>query len=141
MLTDGITLQFSEAATFFRYEFDRAMKEIGLHGGQVSILLALYEQDGRSQIELAGELQVSAPTVSNMVKSLLAGRFVEPRKCELDARVTRIFLTDKANDLKPELNARLELFEESFFSEFTETERLMFGQLLKKLRKKEENAI
>lgn len=136
-----LTLQLSEITTYFRNEFDKAMKEIGLHGGQVSILLALYEENGSSQVELAAKLGVTAPTISNMIKSLSAAKFVESKRCEIDARVVRIYLTGEAAAIRGELNAKLQLFEESFFSALTETERLMFRQLLLKLKPSEQNEI
>lgn len=124
----------SSSTNLFRTNFEYAMNEIGLHSGQVFILISLWENDGQSQINLAQQLNLSAPTVNNMVKSLLANGFVTNNKCEADGRVMRVYLTDKGTEIKPAVENQWKKIEEKTFANFTETENLIFGQLLVKLK-------
>jgi DNA-binding MarR family transcriptional regulator len=111
------------------------MSEIGLHAGQIFVLNSLWEIDGQSQAELVRSLQVSPPTIYNMIVRMVEAGFVETRKCEKDARLIRVYLTEKGWEIKPKFEEQWLKLEENMFSEFSETERLMFSLLLKKIKK------
>lgn len=72
----------------------------GLHWGLKRILQKLWIADGLSQAELAKAVRSSEASTSNMLKHLVRGGWVERRRDPYDYRVSRVFLTDQAKDLR-----------------------------------------
>ena len=112
---------------------ERRMGEIGLHSGQVFILLALWEQDGLRQIDLADTLNLSAPTINKMLKGMVDTGLVSRSRFEGDRRSTRLFLTDAGRQMKPHVEEQWRQLELRVTADMTETERLILPQLLVKL--------
>lgn len=129
-----VTYSFARVANNFRYNFDLKMNEIRLHGGQVFILISLWNNDRQSQIDLATNLKLSAPTINKMVKSLVSGGFVECNKCGIDGRIMRVYLTSKGIEYQKTVEEKYIEFETDFFSRLTETEKLILGQIFGKLK-------
>ena len=71
-----------------------------LHWGLRRILRRLWLEDGVSQRELADAVGSSEASISNMLKHLTAGNWVERRQDTYDYRIARIHLTDKAMALR-----------------------------------------
>ncbi|HLM01135.1 MAG TPA: MarR family transcriptional regulator [Pyrinomonadaceae bacterium] len=111
------------------------MCEIGLHAGQVFVLNSLWQTDGQSQADLVRSLQVSPPTINNMVVRMADTGFVELKKCEKDGRLMRVYLTEKGSQIKRSVEEQWLKLEESMFSELGEAERMMLSLLLKKIKK------
>jgi MarR family transcriptional regulator, organic hydroperoxide resistance regulator len=133
MNNTSITYLFTSFATKHRDNLDKLMKEIGLHGGQIFVLNALWNNDGLSQAELVKQLNVSAPTVYNMVVRLSETGFVQVIKDENDARIMRVFLTGKGDEIKGSVLEQWSKLEEQTFANLTEPEKMMFGMLLQKI--------
>ena len=131
------TYLFSEVANLFRTDFERAMNTLGLHGGEIFILRTFFVYYGQNQINLALKLHFSAPTINNMVKSLSKNSFVKCRRCDVDGRVMRVYLTKKAFDLKSQIAQKWQEFEKMFFSPLNETEILILCQLFEKLKSRD----
>lgn len=126
----GVT-QFSNA---FRDALDKSLREIGLYSGQVFVLIFLWESDNQTQTALAEKLNLSAPTIHKMVKSLAENKFVVSAKCAYDARQMRVSLTEKGVEIRPLVERQWIKVEEAVFSSLTETEKLIFRQLVNKIR-------
>ena len=112
---------------------ERAMDDLGLHGGQVFVLFALWEQDGLRQIDLAEALNLAAPTVNKTLTGMVESGLVTRARYEEDVRSTRIFLTDAGRAVRPEVERKWLEIEDHISSDLTETERLILPQLLVKL--------
>ncbi len=123
----------AKVAVAHKNMLERRMDAIGLHGGQVFVLLALWEQDGQRQIDLADTLNLAAPTVNKFLKGMISAGLVTRARYEGDARSTRIFLTDAGRGLRPEVEQQWEELEARITADMTETERLILPQLLVKL--------
>ena len=111
------------------------MNEIGLHYSQISILNALWDDDGQSQAEFVRALKVSAPTVNKMITSLAKSNFVQCKKCKKDSRMVRVFLTKKGKDIRSQVREQWQKLEEMILQDFSETEKMLFSLLLEKLKK------
>jgi MarR family transcriptional regulator, organic hydroperoxide resistance regulator len=131
---DTVSYLLAKVTTAFRNSLERCMAEIGLHGGQVFVLLELWKQDGLRQVDIATRLNLSAPTVNKMLKGLIEIKLVKRFKEDGDKRSTRIFLTPAAADIREEIESQWLELEESCLSGITETERLVLFDLLGKLR-------
>lgn len=132
---NSLTYLLIQTSNFYRNSLQKLMNEINLHSGQVFVLISLWENDGQSQIDLAKALGLTAPTINKMVKSLMAGGFVECRKCEIDSRMMRVYLTDKGLQSRLLVEKQWRKLEDESFSDFTPTEKLMILHLFEKLQK------
>ncbi len=136
MENNSITYLFTTFATKHRDNLDKLMKEIGLHGGQVFVLNLLWNTDGQSQAEIVKQLNISAPTVYNMVIRLSETGFTQIRKDESDARIMRVYLTDKGINIKSQVFQQWTKLEDQTFANLTEPEKMMFTMLLQKIVEK-----
>jgi len=71
-----------------------------LHWGLRRILQRLWLEDGLSQRELSDAVGSSAASVSNMLKHLVLGGWVERRQDAYDYRISRVYLTDRGAALR-----------------------------------------
>lgn len=131
---DTVSYLLAKVTTAFRNSLERHMGEIGLHGGQVFVLLELWKQDGLRQVDIATRLNLSAPTVNKMIKGLTEINLVTHSKIDGDKRSTRIFLTPLGYEIREEVEKQWLELEESCLTGLTETERLVLSELLGKLR-------
>jgi MarR family transcriptional regulator, organic hydroperoxide resistance regulator len=131
---ETVSFRLAKVTTAFRNSLERHMGRIGLHGGQIFVLLELWKQDGLRQIDIASRLSLSAPTVNKMLKGLIEVNLVTRSRLDDDARSTRIFLTETGRTMRREIEAQWLELEENCLSGLTETERLVLFELLGKLR-------
>ena len=129
-----VSYLLAKVTTAFRNSLERHMGAIGLHGGQVFVLLELWKQDELRQVDIADRLNLSAPTVNKMLKGLIEINLVTRERLDDDARSTRIYLTKKGRAMRHDVEAQWLELEESCLSGLTETERLVLADLLGKLR-------
>ena len=93
------------------YQIERRVRAhfrgTGLHWGLRRILQRLWIEDGLSQKELSDAVGSSETSISNMVRKLMEGEWVERRRDPFDYRISRVFLTDKANLLRATVRKEL----------------------------------
>lgn len=133
MNTDSLTYLFSSFTTKFRDLLEKQMATIGLHSGQLFILISLWQNDGQSQAELVKNLHVSPPTIYNMVVKMANSGFVALQKDSYDSRIVRVFLTQKGREIETSVGIECQKFEEQMFSILTETEKMMCTLLMQRL--------
>ena len=129
-----VSYALARVSTAFRNTLERHMFKVGMHGGQIFVLLELWREDGLRQVDLATRLSVSAPTINKMLKGLIEIGLVTRSRSDADARSTRIFLTQNGYDIREEIEEQWLELEESCLANLTETERLVLFELLGKLR-------
>ena len=134
-------MQFEDTAAFLlskvtilhKNSLQKYAQSVGLHSGQVFVMMELWKSDGQRQIDLAAKVGLSPPTVNKILGGLLENDFVTRARYEDDARSTRIFLTQKGIDVRAALEAAWEEFEDQTLGPLTDTEALMLKQLMQKL--------
>lgn len=131
---ETVAYRLAKVTTAFRNSLERHMSRIGLHGGQIFLLLELWKEDGLRQIDLANRLGLAAPTVNKMLKGLIEINLITRSREDADARSTRIFLTDLGYEMREDVEEQWLELEQSSLSGITETERLVLFELLGKLR-------
>lgn len=129
----SISYQLVRINTAHKTALEKSMNEIGLHSGQVFVLLELWKNDGLRQVDLAARLNIAPPTVNKTLKGLIDSGFVTRTKVEDDARSTRIFLTEKGASIEQAVRTQWERLEEQLLARLTDTEMLVLFQLLEKL--------
>lgn len=131
---DTVSYRLAKVTTAFRNSLERHMSSIGLHGGQIFLLLELWKEDGLRQIDLAKRLSLAAPTVNKMLKGLIEINLITRAREDADARSTRIFLTDLGYRMRDDVEEQWLELEQDSLAAITETERLVLFELLGKLR-------
>ncbi|MEO7659969.1 MAG: MarR family winged helix-turn-helix transcriptional regulator [Pyrinomonadaceae bacterium] len=131
---DTVSYMLAKVTTAYRTALERHMGVIGLHGGQIFVLLELWNEDGLRQIDIARRLSLSAPTVNKMLKGLIEINLVTRSRLDDDARSTRIFLTDQGFEMRADVERQWIDLEEECLTGLSETERLVLLEVLKKLR-------
>jgi MarR family transcriptional regulator, organic hydroperoxide resistance regulator len=130
---DTISFLLAKATILHKNSLQKCANTVGLHSGQVFVMMELWKNDGQRQIDLAARLNLSPPTVNKILGGLLENDFVTRARYEDDARSTRIFLTPKGVEVKAALEEAWEDFEIQTIAGLTDTEALMLKQLLQKL--------
>jgi len=130
---DSISYLLARLTTAHRNLLEKSVQEVGLHSGQVFILLELWNKDKQRQVDLADRLNLAAPTVNKILGGMLEADLVTRERFDNDARSTRIVLTKKGRDIKPLLEQKWADVEAQTVMGLTDTEELMLRQLLRKL--------
>ena len=130
---ETVAYLLAKATILHKNALQKYTNSVGLHSGQVFVMMELWKTDGQRQIDLAARLNLSAPTVNKILGGLLENDFVTRARYEDDARSTRIFLTQKGLDVRESLEQAWEELEEQTLAGLTDTEALMLKQLLQKL--------
>ncbi len=131
---DTVSYKLAKVTTAYRTTLERQVGRIGLHAGQVFVLLELWNQNGLRQIDLARRLDVSAPTVNKMLKGLIEINLIKREREDDDARSTRIFLTRQGMEMRAKVENIWRDLEVECVAGLTETDRLVLLEVLGKLR-------
>lgn len=129
-----VSFLLARVSTAFRNALERNMSAVGLHSGQVFVLLELWKRDGQRQVDLAARLGVTTPTINKMLVGLIDTGLVRRVRLENDNRATRIFLTESGASLKEPVETQWHELEENTVAGLTEAERLIIFELLNKMR-------
>lgn len=130
--TNTINYKIADLSVVHRTELESNLSTIGIHSGQVFILFELWNQNGLSQIELANNLKLTAPTINRLVKGLKKSGFIYLKRSDSDGRIVNVFLTDKGKQVKTEVETVWQNLEMNITKHLTETEKLILLQLLEK---------
>lgn len=84
--------------------------ELGIHPGQIPVLSLVAEHEGISLREMADMIHIKPPTVTVTVQRLERAGLVCKKPDPSDQRISRIFLTEKGENIKREIK---NLFEEN----------------------------
>lgn len=134
IIENSITYLLTQVSVSYRNLLQKSMNEIGLHGGQVFVLISLWNNDGQSQIDLVKNLNLTSPTINKMIGSLQRNGFVEARRSANDGRVVNIFLTEKGTQSKTSVEEQWAKLEAEVLINLTETEKLILLQIFGKLK-------
>ena len=118
-----------------RRDYSENLRELNLYVGQDNLLARLWSGDGITQMQLCDHLKCEPPTVTNMVKSLEQNGFIYRKKDAQDARVMRIYLTDKGRDLEEPVSSKWRQQQEKLLHSISTEERLMLRDLMLRMEK------
>jgi MarR family transcriptional regulator, organic hydroperoxide resistance regulator len=118
-----------------RRDYSESLRELNLHVGQDKLLARLWLGDGITQMQLCEHLKCEPPTVTNMVKSLEQNGFIYRKRDELDARVMRIYLTDKGKELEKPVDFKWKEQQEKLLHSISPEERLILRELMKRMER------
>ncbi|KYG33635.1 MarR family winged helix-turn-helix transcriptional regulator [Priestia endophytica] len=118
-----------------RRDYNESLRELNLYVGQDNLLSRLWLGDGVTQRQLCEHLKCEPPTVTNMVKSLEQNGFIYRKRDEQDARVMRIYLTDKGKELEKPVEFKWKQQQEKLLHSILPEERLLLRQLMKRMER------
>jgi MarR family transcriptional regulator, organic hydroperoxide resistance regulator len=118
-----------------RREYNENLRELNLYVGQDRLLARLWLDDGITQMQLCEHLKCEPPTVTNMVKSLEQNGFIYRKRDEQDARVMRIYLTDKGKELEKPVDFKWKQQQEKLLGSILPEERLILRELMKRMER------
>ncbi len=81
-------------------EFDRRLRAHNLTLAQWGVLKHLWQQEGKSQVELQERLSLEAATVTGMLQRMERAGLVQRRADPVDKRVQRVYLTEQGRALE-----------------------------------------
>ena len=134
-LKNTINYLFNQVFNAYRINLEQLLNTIGLHSGQVFILISLWSEDGQRQNDIAKSLNLSPPTVNKMIKSLAESGFLTLTRDDTDGRATKVWLTEKGAGVRTEVEGLWQNLEDDVYSNLTETEKIVLYQLLEKTLK------
>jgi DNA-binding MarR family transcriptional regulator len=106
------------------------LKRMGLYIGQEMLLLSLQKEDGMTQSQLATRQDVDLSTITKVVQRMERAGLVSRRADLDDARISRVYLTEKGRSLcEPGWQMWLDL-EKQLTQGLTEAERVLLYRLL-----------
>jgi len=94
---------WTRAAKLVRVVADQAMARHGVHVGQNLVLEVLWDEDGLTPGELAQRLHVATPTVVKSATRMEAAGLLARRPHEADARLVRLWLSDRAREVRGDI--------------------------------------
>ena len=118
----------------YRHNVDQLIEKYEVYPGQPPALLKIAEQDGIIQRQLADYLQVTAPTLSVMLKRMEKSGLIERRPDERDHRSVRVYLTAKGKEASGAVRVALQVVDEKMVANFTAEEREMIHRLLQTMK-------
>lgn len=113
---------------------DVKFKGINLQRGQFVFLTRICENPGLNQIDLSNLLKVDKTTTTKVVQKLIDEGYITKERDNTDKRMWRLFPTSKAHNVYPiiinEENRNITVC----FNGFTESEKQLVVELVKKMR-------
>lgn len=124
---------FDKLSARMRRDYSESLRELNLHVGQDNLLYRLWSGDGITQMQLSEHLHCEPPTITNMVKSLEQNGFIYRKRDDKDARVMRIFLTNKGKDIEEPIRSIWQQHQEKLLKSISTEERLFLRRLMKQM--------
>jgi MarR family transcriptional regulator, organic hydroperoxide resistance regulator len=124
---------FTRAAKLMRGAADVAMSRHGVRVGQNLLLEELWRSDGLTPGEMAQRLRVTTPTVVKMATRMEATGLLSRRRDPRDARLVRLYLTERGRSLRKAIERELEDLEARATAALDEQERRHLSSALAKM--------
>ncbi len=116
-----------------RTVFDARAKEHGLTLARARTLLALNEQEGLYQKELAEALEIENATMVRLLDGLERQSFIERRTVQGDRRAKRVVMTEEGKELADEVEKLADHVREDLLDGVTDEELNVALSVLRKM--------
>lgn len=133
MVSDEFSLGFLAAhmARLFASALADGLRPLGLAPAQFAVLLELWRDDGLTQRDLLGRLDVEQATMANTLNRMERDGLIRRQPHEHDGRAQIIHLTDRARSLEENANAVAGAVNARALSRLSPEERLFFARLMR----------
>jgi len=124
---------WTRASKLTRVAADQTMGRYGVRVGQNLVLEVLWADDGLTPGELAERLHLATPTVVKSATRMEAAGLVERRPHERDARLVRLWLTERGRAVRVDVERARDELERRVTAPLTAEERLHLRSALAKI--------
>ena len=132
-LSDASLSSRSRAAILIRHRIRyvnggspiNCLKRLASTAGKPPVLLALWEQEGFTQTELADRLKITPATVTKMLQRMEKTGFIQRKPDAKDQRVSRVYLTKAGRAIQGDVEAVWKTMQAETFANFTLEERIL----------------
>ena len=114
---------------------------MGLKSCHASYLMAICACPGISQDGLARKIYINKSNVARQVAALEESGLLERRACGKDKRVLRLYPTEKALALMPQVDSILDSWDQRLLQDLSEQEQTLLEELLQRIRKRAAEAV
>lgn len=138
-MTDAVDCDIRQSldriSSQMRRNYSESLRELNLYVGQDNLLYRLWLGDGVTQMQLCEHLKCEPPTVTNMVKSLEQNGFIYRKRDVQDARIMRIFLTDKGKELEKPVEVKWREQQKKLLQSISADDRLLLRKLMQQMER------
>ena len=134
-MSDELPGLFTRASKLVRAVTDEAMSRHGVRIGQNIMLQVLSETDGLTPGEIAARIGNTVPTIVNTATRMEAAGLLTRRRDPDDARLVRLYLTDRAREVYPVIQAERRDIERRMTATLTDEEQRHLRSALHKIIK------
>lgn len=99
------------------------------------IMLDILHNPGTSMKEIGCRLDLEKPTVTKTVKKLLALEYIEALEDETDRRISRLYLTEKSDEVLPRVKKIMMAMRDIIYKGFSEEEIDMVNSLMQRMHR------
>jgi DNA-binding MarR family transcriptional regulator len=129
-IQDYIGYQLVQICKAHRQHAEASLNKLGVHVGQEMILLQLWIEEGIPQSQLVTCMEVEPPTVTKMLQRMECAGLIERRPDPDDARVSRVYLTERGRALEQSVLDVWKQLEARIMSGLSLTEQTLLHRLL-----------
>ena len=106
----------------------------GLTPMQCLFMEALWEEDGLSVGEIGRRIALDTATLAGVLDRMATADWVRRETDQVDGRVTRVFLTQKAQEAVSALASAIEVTNNELLNNFSLEEKLLFKRFLRDVK-------
>lgn len=114
-------------------DFNRRLRPYGLTNMQHLVLEGLWYEPGMTATELSKLLILDKATLSGVLDRMAETGWIEKHPDPEDRRIQRIYPSEQANRLKPDLIEERKESNKDLLAHFSPEERILFKRLLRDL--------
>lgn len=133
MVKEDIRILFTRTSAKMRKDYADSLRAVDIYVGQDHLLWQLWNQDGVTQSELCERMGCEPPTLTNMVKKLEAYGLLTRKKDALDARVTRVYLTEEGRKIRGPIDKIWEEHQDKMLKGISLEEQFILKRLLQQI--------
>lgn len=132
-MATGISMNFYYAYKKIQMLFQSLSMQIGIDTAPYAALIQLWEKDGLTISELGDVLQLKSSTITSLTDRMERDGLVTRERMKDDRRVVKIFLTEKARQLRGVYPTYEDYLMSKINKHFSPEELELLNKLLKKI--------
>jgi len=131
---ERISQILKDISRFGRVYREEKLAPLGLTPRHGLYLREIAADPGISQEQLAGRISINKSNVARQAAAMEEEGYIERRSCGKDKRVLRLYPTEKALALLPQIHLVMDSWERLLVEELTESEQQALETMLLRLR-------
>ena len=128
---DNIVFMIAKAHQHAQGLLKARLKDFGLTPVQCLVLESLWDEEGLSVGEIGRRLVLDTATLAGVLDRMVTASWVRREIDSADARVARIFLTEKSNAITGDLAEVIEQTNSDLLNNFSMEEKMLYNRFLR----------